>query len=36
MEHIQKETLSSLLNLDLDALKKSGATLTITIKFEKD
>ena len=29
-------TVASLLNLDLNALKNSGATITITIKFDKE
>jgi len=31
-----QNTLASLLNLDLESLKNSGATITITIKFDKE
>ena len=30
------DTVASLLNLNLEALKNSGATITITIKFDKE
>jgi hypothetical protein len=33
---VEENTVNSLLNLNLEALKNSGATLTITIKFDKE
>jgi len=32
----KKQTIASMLNLDLEALKNSGAKITITIEFDKE